>query len=97
MEQDTIIAAIHNLELKLTERITKQTAVMGITNERLDSLRISVDRHRGILYGHDDGLGLVAEMSALTKKESERKWTMRAMTISFFALLGNFIWDLFHA
>ena len=96
MEQ--VIEAIHALELKLTERISEQTAVMGITNERLDSLRISVDRHRGILYGHDvDSLGLVAEVSALTKKESERKWTMRAMTVSFFALLGNFIWDLFHA
>jgi len=99
MEQDKVVEAIYKLEITLTERICEQTVVMGVTNERLDNLRMAVDRHREILYGHDDGdrLGLVAEMGALTKKESERKWTMRAMTVSFFALLGNFFWDLFHA
>ena len=99
MEQDKVVEAIYKLEITLTARIYEQTVVMGITNERLDSLRLAVDRHREILYGHDDGdrLGLVAEVSGLTKKESERKWTIRAMTVSFFALLGNFIWDLFHA
>ncbi len=98
MEPDKVLTAIHELEMSLSERIHAQTCAMEVTNERLSNLCIAVDRHREILYGHDDGdgVGLVAEMASFTKKESERKWTMRAMTLSFFALIGNFVWDLFH-
>jgi hypothetical protein len=99
MEPDKICDAIHQLELNLTERIYAQTTTIEVMGERLDHLRHAVDRHREILYGHDDGdhLGLVSEMSELTKKEQERKWTLRTVTASFFGLLGKFVWDLFHA
>ena len=98
MEPDKIIEAIHSLEVNLIERIHIQTCVMEVTNERLDTLCIAVDRYRVILYGNDDGdrKGLVAQMDEIQKTEKGRKWTMRTVTASFVALLGTFVWDLFH-
>ena len=96
MEQDKISEAIHKLELALTERIHLQTVSLEVNNERLDNLRIAVDRHREILFGHDDGehLGLVAEMTALRKVERERRWTVRTVTSAFMIMVGKFCWDL---
>ena len=98
MEQDKVCDAIHQLELNLSGRIHKQTTTMEVMNERLDNLRSAVDRHRVLLYGPEDGhgVGLVAEMDQLKTTEQERKWTMRTVTASFFALLGNFLWNLWH-
>ena len=98
MEPDKVIAAIHTLEVNLLERIHVQTCVMEVTNERLDNLRIAVDRHRIILYGNDDGdrKGLVSQMQEIQKTETERKWTVRTVTGSFLALTGKFMWDFFH-
>jgi hypothetical protein len=98
MEPDKVIAAIHTLEVNLIERIHLQTTALEVNNERLDNLRIAVDRHRTILYGNDDGYrkGLVAQMDDLQKTERERKWTVRTVTASFLGLTGKFLWDFWH-
>lgn len=96
METTALVEAIHKLELNLTERVHLQTTALEVNNERLDNLRIAVDRHREILYGHDDGerLGLVAEMNELRKTEKERRLTLRGVTAAFLAMVGKFLWDI---
>jgi hypothetical protein len=98
MEPDRVIEAIHALEVTLLERIHLHTTALGVNNERLDHLCKAVDRHREILYGHDDGdhIGLVAQMNELQKSETERKWTVRTVTASFLGLTGKFLWDFWH-
>jgi len=95
-EHQALVDAIHKLEIGLTERIHLQTTALEINNERLDNLRIAVDRHRIILYGHEDGdnLGLVTQMQELKKTEKERRLTLRGVTAAFTALVGKFCWDL---
>jgi hypothetical protein len=98
MDNKEIVDAIHQLELNLTERIHVQTEMMAVTNERLDNLRVAVDRHREILYGHDDGdnEGLLSKMRALEKTETERRLSLRGVTAAFIGVCGKLIWDLFH-
>jgi hypothetical protein len=98
MENSEVVAAIHKLELGLTERIHLQTTALEINNERLENLRIAVDRHREILFGHNenDNKGLVAKMAELEKAEKERKWTVRTVAGSFMALLGKFLYDIWN-
>jgi hypothetical protein len=95
-EHQALVDAIHKLEIGLTERIHLQTTALEINNERLDNLRIAVDRHREILYGNNDGdhLGLVAEMQELKKTEKERRWTVRTVTAAFVGMVGKFLWDI---
>jgi len=98
MENKELVEAIHRLELNLTERVHLQTTALEVNSERLDNLRIAVDRHREILYGHDDGVspGLLSEMNELRKTEKERRLTLRGVTAAFVGLAGKFVWDLFH-
>lgn len=98
MENKEVIDAIHRLELGLTERIHLHTSALEVNNERLENLRVAVDRHREILYGHDDGqrTGLISDMRELQKSEKERKWTVRTVTASFLGLCGKFLWDFWH-
>ena len=99
MENKELVDAIHRLELNLTERVHLQTTALEVNNERLDNLRIAVDRHREILYGHDDGTrsGLLMEMNELRKTERERRLTLRGVTAAFVGLAGKFLWDLVHS
>jgi len=98
MEDTKVLQAIHNLEVKLSEKISEQTTTLAVNNDRLDNLRIAVDRHREILYGHDDGdtPGLISKMKSLEKVETERKLTLRGVTAAFVGLCGKFLWDVFH-
>lgn len=93
-----LLDAIHRMELELKDRIHTQTTVIEVNNERLENLRIAVDRHRELLYGHDDGFhaGLLHDMNELKKTEKERRLTLRGVTAAFVGLAGKFLWDLWH-
>jgi len=97
-EKDTVLTAIHELELNLTHKIHEHTTALELNNDRLDHLRKAVDRHRELLYGNYGGetTGLISDVKNLKKTETERKWTMRTVMSGIVALLGNFVWDLFH-
>jgi hypothetical protein len=87
--------------MSLTERIHVQTLSMEVNNERLDNLRIAVDRHRELLYGHDDGdhPGLLQDMKELKKTERERRLTLRGALVAFVGGLGamcKLVWDAWH-
>lgn len=92
-----LLRAIHGLEQRVTERIHKHTAVLEVNNQKIQDLKESVDRHRVILYGHDDGarLGLISRMHEIEKTETERKWTLRTVTTAFVGLASKFAWDFF--
>ena len=100
-ETKELIEAIHRLEMNLTERIHTQTLSMEVNNERLDNLRIAVDRHRELLYGHDDGEkpGLLQDMNEIKKTERERRLTLRGALVAFVGGLGavcKLVWDAWH-
>ena len=98
MENDELVEAVHNLEVNVLERIAAQTTIIQVNNVKLDTLCIAVDRHREILFGHDDGdkPGLLQDMSELKKTEKERRLTLRGVTAAFVGLAGKFLWDLWH-
>jgi hypothetical protein len=98
MENEELVKAVHKLEVNVLERIGTQTTAIEVTNERLENLRIAVDRHREILFGHDDGEkpGLLQDMNELKRTEKERKLTLRGVTAAFVGLVGKFLWDLWH-
>lgn len=97
MATENLVQAIHELELNLTERIHTQTTVIQVNNERLENLRIAVDRHREILFGYDDGerKGLLGEMQELKKSEKERRMTLRTVSAAFVAAMGKICYDIF--
>jgi hypothetical protein len=99
MSEEKIIEAIHKLELNLTDRVHVQTTVIEVNNERLENLRIAVDRHRVILFGNEDGekVGLLTEMNEMKKMEKERKLTLRGVTAAFVAAVGKICYDIFNA
>jgi hypothetical protein len=99
MSEEKIIEAIHKLELNLTDRVHVQTTVIEVNNERLENLRIAVDRHREILFGHDDGekTGLLSDMHELKNMEQERRLTLRTVSAAFVAAVGKICYDIFNA
>ena len=99
MENDQLVAAIHELEIKVLERIAIHTSTIKVNNERLGNLCVAVDRHREILFGHDDGIkpGLLQDMSSLKKTEKERRLTLRGVTLAFMCLVGKFCYDIWTA
>jgi hypothetical protein len=93
-----LIAAVHQLEMNLSDRIHLQTTALEVNNERLENLRIAVDRHRIILFGNEDGErpGLLVQMNEMQKSERERRLTLRGVVAAFIALVGKFLWDIWH-
>lgn len=98
MENDELVEAVHKLEVNVLERIGTQTTALEVNNVKLQNLVVAVDRHREILYGHDDGdhPGLLHDMKELKKTETERRLTLRGVTAAFVGLVGKFLWDLWH-
>ncbi len=98
MENEELVKAVHNLEVNVLERIAAQTTIIEVNNVKLEQLCVAVDRHREILFGHDDGdkPGLLQDMSELKKTEKERRLTLRGVTAAFVGLVGKFLWDIWH-
>lgn len=96
-ETHELIRAIHQLEQNISDKIHAHTTTLQVNNHKLQNLKEAVDKHREILYGHDDGkeLGLISRMHAIEKMDGERKLTLRVVTASFIGLLCKFFWDFF--
>jgi predicted metal-dependent phosphotriesterase family hydrolase len=95
--EDKVLAAVRELEHNISTRIHTHTTALEVNNERLQNLKEAMDKHRQILYGHDDGdkLGLIARMVSIEKMDKERKWTLRTVVASFLGMTGKVFWDLF--
>ena len=96
MDNKEVVDAVHKLEVSLTEKMGKQTTALEVNNERLLTLKEAVDKHRVILFGHEENAhpGLITRVASIEKADKERKYTVRTVTGAFFALCGKFIWDL---
>lgn len=92
-----VIAALHQLELRLNQGLALNTTALEINNERLQNLKESVDKHATILYGSEDNgrPGLITRIAKVEQAEAERKWTLRSVTLAFIGLSAKFIWDMF--
>ena len=99
VEHDHVIEAIHNLELNLTTQIHEHTTALEVNNMKLENLCVAVDRHREILFGHDDGdkPGLLQDMNELKRTEKERRLTLRGVAVAFIGLVGKFCYDMWNA
>ena len=98
MDNDELVEAVHNLEVNVLERIAAQSTIIQVNNVKLDNLVLAVDRHREILFGHDDGddPGLRQDMNELKRTEKERRLTLRGVTAAFVGMLGKVLWDFWH-
>ena len=96
-EQQSIVDAIHKLEMNLTNRMHTHTLSVELNNQRIETLSEKVDKQHDALFGthYEDDPGLLAQMGELRKTERERKYTVRTVMASFLAIMSKFIYDLF--
>ena len=99
MDNDEVVKAVHKLEVNVLERIGVHTSALQVNNERLNTLVSAVDRHREILYGHDDGdhPGLLHDMVELKNTEKERRLTLRGVAVAFMGMVGKVCYDMWNA
>ena len=99
MDNDELVEAVHKLEVNVLERIAVQTTALQVNNVQLENLCVAVDRHREILYGHDDGdhPGLLQDMKELKKTEKERRMTLRGVALAFMTMVGKVCYDFWNA
>lgn len=90
-----VVEAVHQLEIRLNQSLNSNTIALEVNNERLANLKEAVDKHTTILYGHEenDRPGLITRIAKIEQADSERKWTLRSVTVAFLGLCVKSVYD----
>jgi hypothetical protein len=97
-ENQDVLLAFKESEARIVDRLHKHTVALQVNNVKLEMLVAAVDRHRVILFGHEenDKPGLITRIHTIENADKERRWTVRTVSVAFFGMLGKYLYDLFN-